>query len=80
MTEVSATDAARNFADILDAVEHRGERFTVVRRGRAIAQLEPVNRGGGAETKALLRRHRPDPEWGGELDVVRRLIDIDQRP
>ena len=25
MPEVSATEAARNFADILDAVEHRGE-------------------------------------------------------
>jgi diketogulonate reductase-like aldo/keto reductase len=31
---VSATDAARNFADLLDAIEHRGEHFTIVRRGQ----------------------------------------------
>ena len=40
MTEVNATSAARNFAELLDAVEHRGERFTIVRRGKVIAQLE----------------------------------------
>ncbi|MBA2317940.1 MAG: type II toxin-antitoxin system prevent-host-death family antitoxin, partial [Euzebyales bacterium] len=33
MADVSATDAARNFADLLDAVE-RGAQFTIIRRGR----------------------------------------------
>ena len=42
MTEVTATEASRRFADLLDGVEHRGERYTIVRRGRVIAQLEPV--------------------------------------
>jgi antitoxin (DNA-binding transcriptional repressor) of toxin-antitoxin stability system len=37
--EVSATDAARNFSKILDAVEHRGEHFTIIRRGKVVAQL-----------------------------------------
>ena len=60
MPEVSATDAARNFADLLDAVEHRGERFTIVRRGRAVAQIEPVMSGRGADVKSMLRRHRAD--------------------
>ena len=35
MREISATDASKRFADLLDAVEHRDETFTVVRRGRA---------------------------------------------
>ncbi len=77
--DVTATDAARNFADLLDAIEHRGEHFTIVRRGRAIAQLEPVRRGGGADVKALLRRHRPDPDWSTDLNEVRDLIEIDER-
>ncbi len=77
--DVTATDAARNFADLLDAIEHRGEHFTIVRRGRAIAQLEPVRRGGGADVKALLRRHRPDPDWSTDLNEVRDLIEIDGR-
>lgn len=79
MPDVTATDAARNFADLLDAIEHRGEHFTIVRRGRAIAHLEPMNRGRGAEAKALLRRHRPDRSWAGELHEVRGLLEIDDR-
>ena len=77
---MSATDAARNFADLLDAVEHRGERFTIVRRGKAIAQLEPVGRGLGADAKDLLRRHRADPAWADDLAAVRGLLEVDDRP
>lgn len=78
--EISATDAARNFADLLDAVEHRGEHFTIVRRGRAIAQLEPTARRSGHEVKAILTRYRPDREWRHDLDAVRALLEFDQRP
>ena len=49
-------------------IEHRGEHFTIVRRGKAVAHLEPMNRGLGADVKSLLRRHRPDPDWSGDLD------------
>jgi antitoxin (DNA-binding transcriptional repressor) of toxin-antitoxin stability system len=80
MPDVTATDAARNFADLLDAIEHRGERFTIVRRGKAIAQLEPMNRGRGSDVKALLDRHRPDPDWASDLAEVRDLLEIDERP
>jgi antitoxin (DNA-binding transcriptional repressor) of toxin-antitoxin stability system len=79
MPDVTATDAARNFADILDAIEHRGEDFTIVRRGKAIAHLEPIRLGRGAEVKALLRRHRPDPDWARDLESVRDLLEIDER-
>jgi antitoxin (DNA-binding transcriptional repressor) of toxin-antitoxin stability system len=77
--DVTATDAARNFADLLDAIEHRGEHFTIVRRGKAIAHLEPMNRGRGADAKALLQRHRPDPEWARDLDSVRQLLEVVER-
>ena len=79
MPEVSATDAARNFADLLDGIEHRGEHYTIVRRGKVVAQLEPVSRGRGADVKALLRRHRPDPRWTDDLAGVRALLEIDDR-
>jgi len=79
MPDVTATEAARNFADLLDAVEHRGEHFTIVRRGKAIAHLEPTRRGRGADAKSLLRRHRPDAKWAADLRSVRELLDIDDR-
>ena len=78
MPDVTATDAARKFADLLDAVEHRGEHFTIVRRGKAIAHLEPTSRGRGADTKALLQRHRPDPAWTRDLGAVRALLEVDE--
>jgi prevent-host-death family protein len=79
MAEVSATDAARNFADLLDAVEHRGERITIVRRGRAVAQIEPVASGRGDDVKSMLRRHRSDPDWRAELAAVRDLVTVQER-
>jgi len=79
MPEISATEAARHFADLLDGVEHRGEHYTIVRRGRVVAHLEPVGRGRGADAKKLLRRHSPDPRWREDLDAVRSLLELEER-
>ena len=79
MPEVTATDAARNFADLLDAIEHRGEHFTIIRRGKAVAHLEPMGRGRGADVKSALRRHCVDGGWSRDLESVRELIEIDKR-
>ena len=80
MSEVTATEAARRFADLLDAVEHDGERYTITRRGKVVAHIEPVTRGRGNDAKALLRRHRPDAEWSHDLDTVRDLLEVETRP
>jgi prevent-host-death family protein len=77
--EVTATDASRSFADLLDGVEHRGERYTIVRRGRVVAQLGPVHAPSGAETKALLRRHRIDADWAGEVTALRSELVAEER-
>lgn len=80
MPEVSATEAARHFADLLDGVEQRGERYRIVRRGKVIAQLEPAGRGRGDAAKAALRRHQPDPDWSDEVVEIRRLLSVEKRP
>ncbi|MBT3246342.1 MAG: type II toxin-antitoxin system Phd/YefM family antitoxin [Actinobacteria bacterium] len=77
MSEVSATEASRNFADLLDAVEHGDETFTIVRRGRVIAQLGAPPRANGAALKAVLRAHRPDPAWIDDLRSVWDLLEPD---
>lgn len=79
MSEITATEAARSFADLLDAVEHRGERFTIVRRGKAIASLQPMKEGHGAAVKELLRRRRPDPQWMHDLAEVRSVVELEER-
>jgi prevent-host-death family protein len=80
VADITATEAARRFADVLDAVEHGGQRFTITRHGKAVAHLEPVTRGRGADVKALLRDHEPDAAWGADLATVRDLLDVDVRP
>jgi prevent-host-death family protein len=79
MPEVSATEASRNFADLLDGVEHRGERYTIVRRGRIVAQLEPVHAPMGADVKALLRRHHIDRGWAHDLADLRSQLHVEER-
>jgi prevent-host-death family protein len=74
MAEISATDASKRFADMLDAVEHRGETFTVVRRGRAIATVAPARRTTLAGLREFLRAHPPDERWERDLADVRRFV------
>jgi prevent-host-death family protein len=79
MPDISATEAARRFSDVLDSVEHGHERYTIIRRGKAVANLEPISKGRGSEVKEILRRHRPDSGWAGELTHLRELVEIDNR-
>jgi hypothetical protein len=41
----SVTDVARNFADYVNRVSFRGERFVLMRGRRAVAELRPVPAG-----------------------------------
>jgi prevent-host-death family protein len=68
---VTATEAARRFSDVLDAVDNRRESFVVVRRGREVATISPAAPAGGKRLKEVLLEHRPDPAWAEELGEVR---------
>jgi prevent-host-death family protein len=72
MSEITATDASKRFADMLDAVEHRGESFTVVRRGRAIALVTPAHPSTLGQVREFVRAHAPDPDWERDLAEIRR--------
>lgn len=74
MRQLSATDAARKFSDVLDSVESEGETFVVVRRGRAVATIGPATAGTGRALKDLLRKRRPDRDWAGDLRELRRAV------
>lgn len=40
-TRITATEAARNFSDILNRVRYRGESFIIERSGDIVAELSP---------------------------------------
>jgi prevent-host-death family protein len=76
---LTATDAARRFSEVLDAVERRGESFLVVRRGRAVARIEPTRAANGKRVKEILRSSPPDRRWAAELHELRAALTIEDR-
>ena len=79
MRDLSATEAARKFASVLDDVEHRGESFTVVRNGRPVAQILPVSKPNGRAVLEFLTSHQPDPQWADDLRQLRAELFIEER-
>jgi len=79
MSEISATEASKRFADLLDAVEHRGESFTVIRRGRTVATISPVKRGTGADLHRIFAEHPLDSKFGSDIADALRFVDQSPR-
>lgn len=42
MKRISATDAARGFAEVINRVRYQGEHFEIVRNGEAVARIVPT--------------------------------------
>jgi prevent-host-death family protein len=78
--QVTATEAARRFSEVLDAVEHDGETFVITRGGRAVASIVPATATSGRALKEVLRRHTPDPDWEHDLEEARRMLREDESP
>jgi prevent-host-death family protein len=74
MRQLSATDAARRFSDVLDRVESEDETFVVVRHGRVVATIGPAHGGTGRALKDAVRNHRPDADWADELREIRESV------
>lgn len=61
---LSATEASRNFSELLNRVKYRGESFILERGGDPVAELRPATptRFTGADLAALLRSLPPIDE------------------
>jgi prevent-host-death family protein len=71
--KITATEAARGFADILNRVRYQGESYEVLRNGEAVARIVPAG-----PTRALtageiteLIASLPQLDEGFEADVAR---------
>lgn len=65
MTKITATEASRNFSDILNRAQYRGESFEVTRAGEVVARIEPVRRKRmtvGEFRELWANRQRLDPQ------------------
>jgi len=71
---ITATEASRRFAAVLDEAEH-GETIVVTRGGRRVAVIGPAPVAAGRAVKDVLRRHRRDDDWEDDLRAVRGLVE-----
>lgn len=78
ITRASVTDAIRNFSDYLNRVAYRGERFLLIRGGKAVAELAPVSTGARVKDLSALLSSLPhlDEE---EASALQRDIDEARR-
>jgi prevent-host-death family protein len=70
---LTATEAARNFSRVLDALEHGSEEIVVMRNNQPVAKLVPgAPRMTALEALADLHRTLPDAEGAAWLKDARR--------
>jgi prevent-host-death family protein len=67
---VTATEASRSFAAILDEAE-RGHAVVVTRGGRRIATIGPASATNGAEFLALLNTELTDADFAADVRAAR---------
>lgn len=73
MRTMTATEASRSFAALLDDVE-RGETIVVTRGGRRIAAIGPAALCNGGEVIELLTSHVPDDDFATDVLAAREAV------
>lgn len=78
MRTVSATEASRSFAALLDEAE-RGGTIVVTRAGRRVATIGPASVGNGAAVAELLASAFVDEEFAADVRAAREAL-VSQAP
>jgi prevent-host-death family protein len=73
MRIVTATEASRSFASLLDEAE-RGGTIVVTRGGRRVASIGPAAGANGRDVIALLSSTSIDPAFSTDVDAARESI------
>ena len=73
MRTVTATEASRSFAALLDEVE-QGQTVIVTRGGRRIATIGPTTNGNGADVRALLQSSQLDEGFAADVSAARESV------
>ena len=67
---ITATDAVRNFSDLLNTIRFKGARYTILRGGKPVATLGPATSSGHEKTLGELAQIlKKLPRLGDEAAV-----------
>lgn len=75
MRTMTATDASRAFAALLDEAE-RGETIIITRGGRRIATVGPADLSNGSDVVALLGDPPVDDEFARDVSAAREAVEL----
>lgn len=78
MRTVSATEASRGFAALLDEVE-AGETLVITRAGRRVATIGPADAGNGSAFIDLILPGAVDIDFARDVEGVREIVTEDVR-
>lgn len=79
MRTITATEASRRFADLLDAIE-RGETVTITRGRHPVAEIGPARQRTGADLRAALTSvPPPDDAFAHDIADALSLITTEER-
>lgn len=79
MRTITATEAARKFSDLLDAIE-QGESVTITRGKAPVAVMKPAPRYTGADLRAALESIEPlDDEFERDVNRAKEAVDDEVR-
>jgi antitoxin (DNA-binding transcriptional repressor) of toxin-antitoxin stability system len=77
MRTMTATEASRNFSDLLDAIE-QGETITITRGHHAVAEMRPARLRTGTDLRAALDKiPPPDDRFAADIAAALALISSD---
>ena len=76
MRVMTATEASRSFAALLDEVE-RGQTIVITRGGRRVAAIGPISASNGAAVKTLLAARAVDDEFAADVLAVRDAVSLE---
>lgn len=76
MRTVTATEASRSFAALLDEAEH-GQTIVVTRGGRRIASIGPATASNGAEVVVLLASNLVDEDFAADVLAARDAVALE---
>jgi prevent-host-death family protein len=78
MRTMTATEASRNFSDLLDAIE-RGETVTITRGNRPVAEIAPARGRTGADLRTALKGiPAPDDRFVEDIAAALALLEADR--
>jgi prevent-host-death family protein len=72
---MTATEASRSFAAVLDEAE-RGETIIITRAGRRIATVGPVDLSNGSDVVALLAYGSVDDGFADDVAAAREAVEL----